>query len=34
VIGAGDPVATANRVADAQTRVNQDMVRNFTPVLN
>ena len=34
VIGAGDPVATANRVADAQSRVNQDMVRNFTPVLN
>jgi len=34
VIGAGDPVATANRVADAQARVNQDMVRNFTPVLN
>lgn len=34
VIGAGDPVATANRVADAQSRVNQDMVRNFTPALN
>lgn len=34
VMGAGDPVATANRVADAQSRVNQDMVRNFTPVLN